>query len=137
MRYRKYKGCFGLGPFESKKRMNFERVGKVLGLKCEDYAEPALTRRLNKVMNNPTYILDMRCVEKMSLRFGLILKVFYDEFKVIHGYVPSIYPPKSTKVKAILNHLGVASDTGLSVSDYNDITCWQIVDWEIIENKGL
>lgn len=133
VKYLRYKGCFGHGPFEGiGSPIELVKMKDALALSKEVYAEPALTR-LQRVMDNPDAVLDMREVKQITLRFGLILKAFYDEFMVTHTRVPSIYPPKAAKVKAILNHLGVASYPGIHVEDYPDIVCWQIVDWELLD----
>jgi hypothetical protein len=134
VKYRKYKGCFGSGPFESKSRRILIKMKEILGLRSEQYAEPAI-KSLNRVMDYPDSILDMRDVKQISLRFGLILKAFFDEFRAIHDHSPMIYLPKLNKMKAVLNHLGITSSTGICVDDYKDITCWQIVDWEIIKKN--
>lgn len=113
--------------------MKLVKMKESLGLSHEEHAEPAL-RCFSKVMAEPDSILDMRNVKRMSLRFGLILKAFFDEFKVSHGKPPLIYPPKLDKIRAILNHLGIASFPGVRVSDYDDIICWQIIDWELLDH---
>ena len=134
LKYRKYKGCFGYkNDGHSKEAKTYCKLGKYLGLYKDDYAQ-SLVHETSIVMGNPEYVLDFRKVERISLRGGLFLKAFFDNFTAIYGFFPKIRPPVMRKSKAVLQFLGLA-DYGLDCSEYPDLVCWQIRSWDEHEMK--
>jgi|GEM_PF-3996535 len=84
---------------------------------------------LHDVLQNPDKILDFQNVTMISIRAGLILKAFKDEFIMEHGFPPQVKKPRSRKSCAVLQYLNI-QDYGTDCSDYPDIVCWRLYDWD-------
>lgn len=86
-------------------------------------------RSLFEVMENPNKVLDFQNVTIISIRAGLILKGFKDEFIMKHGYSPQVRKPKNPKSCAVLQYLSI-QDYGTVCAEYPDIVCWRLYDWD-------
>lgn len=128
VRYRKFKGCFGNPiPFrtEDKKLIHMPRI---ISLTPDENAS-MLFDCINHAFDYPNRVVDFRKVERVTIRGGIVLKAFYEEYYVREKRKLSFLPPKDRKMKAVLQFLGYA-DYGISYSEYDDIECWDIRSWD-------
>jgi hypothetical protein len=88
---------------------------------------------MNRSMQNPDLILDMRDVSAITIRGALILKAFFNEFSVVHNRKPKVYSPRSPKMRAVMNYLGISHYKDVERLHYKDIECWQIKSWDFSE----
>lgn len=136
-RYRKYKGCFG--HFTKHKRPESSKLikfKKELSLTIEDYAESFISNLNSWIENHPERVLDFRIVEIVTLRAGLVLKAYMEEYHQLHKKKPNIKNPKSPKGKAIFQYLGI-TDFGIDCNQYEDLSCWQIFSFDPIKQREM
>jgi hypothetical protein len=127
-RYLKYKGCFG--SYATRwHQFKHERLHGALSIDDEeDFG--FMTDALNQVMNNPDLVLDFGRVTNITISAALVLKAFVDEFMIRHKRKPRLHGPRDMKTRAILNYLNIAHYKDADKHQYEDIKCWQILDWE-------
>ena len=130
-KWRKYKGRFGqyqkdLRPTE-KKPINFPKKISI----TDDNICLKVFEAFQKSKRAPQRILDFREVEIITLRGGLALKAFFDEFNSLYGRKPDIRGPLNKKGKAIFKFLKL-KNYNINCKDYKDLICWQI--YEFTEN---
>lgn len=128
VRYRRFKGCFGNPvPFRREHDKNIQ-MPPVISLTPDEHAE-TLFRMIEYAFNHPDRVLDFRKLKQVTIRGGIILRAFRDEFMETFRHAPSFKPPKNRKMKAVLQFLGYA-DYGMEYSEYEDIECWDIRSWD-------
>ena len=136
-RYRKYKGCFGrftrYGRPESSKLIKFNEE---LSLTKEDNAKSFIYNLNLWIDNHPERILDFRKVEIVTLRGGLVLKAYIEEYYQRFKQKPRIKNPKSSKGKAIFQYLDI-TDFGIDCNQYEDLSCWQIFSFDSITQREM
>lgn len=129
VKFLKFKGCFGgNGLAEQKRTLHYIEIPKVVSLSPDSEAS-ALIRRLDSSLEDPERVVDFRKVERITIRGGLLLRAFRDEFFSCHGVCPRIRLPKDRKIKTVLQFLGYG-DFGMDHSQYDDIDCWDIRSWD-------
>lgn len=84
----------------------------------------------------PKRILDFRKVEQVTLRGGLALKAFFDEYLLLFGKKPDIRGPLNKKSKAVFKYLGL-KNFNIDCNEFKDITCWQIRKFTNEEQKKI
>ena len=128
VRYRRFKGCFGNPVPFRKESDKFIQVPQVISLSPDNNAEN-LFGFIGEVFEHPNRIIDFRGLELVTIRGGIVLKAFRDEYIETFKHEPVIKPPKKKKMKAVLQFLGY-SDFGIDYLDYSDIVCWDIRSWD-------
>jgi len=88
---------------------------------------------MNRSLQNPDLVLDMREVAAITIRGALILKAFFNEFLVLHKRRPKVYSPRSSKVRAVMNYIGISHYKDVERLHYKDIECWQIKSWDFTQ----
>lgn len=128
VRYLKYKGRFGSKGFVSKVELNYIEIPKCVSLSPDGNASE-LIKRLDTSLREPQRVIDFRKVDRITIRGGLVLRAYRDEFFSCHGSYPKIRAPKDKKMKTVLQFLGY-EDYGMNHLKYDDIDCWDIRSWD-------
>lgn len=132
-RYLKYKGRFGECLLGLKKvEENHIEIPKHVSLSPDSNAH-RLIETLDASMKEPERFVDFKKVEVITIRGGLVLRAYRDEFFTYNGFYPKIVPPKNKKIRAVLQFLGYG-DYGMDCSQYGDIACWDIRSWDADED---
>ena len=128
VKYRKYKGCFGNPERLRREEDRNIPMPQVVSLSPDENADN-LFNTIREAFSHPDRVIDFRKLEQVTIRGGIILRAFREEFIEIFKRAPNFRPPKKRKMKAVLQFLGYA-DYGIDYSDYVDIACWDIRSWD-------
>lgn len=128
-KYLKFKGCFGSLPESIRGQQKLISPAETLGI----YDETVFTKMseaFNAVLNGPDMILDLKKVRRVTIKGGLLLKAFVDEFSLKFEKKPRIRSPSDKKIRAVLNYLGIRNYQDVKKAHYPDLECWQIMSWD-------
>ena len=107
----------------------------------EDKMALDLINALNAAMGDKTIQLDFTAVEIISLRVGLLLKAFSDEYMERHKEKPLFRCPaideKTRKTQAILKFLGIRDYQIQKGKHYKDLDCWRILTFEKSREENI
>lgn len=134
-KYKQYRGCFGKPRNQRQERPEEIVFGEALCVFDERIFEQ-MTNDFNKALKNPDMILDMRQIKKIYICGGLLLKAFFEEYKLKHNKNPEVRGPRNEKIRAVFNHLKVGDYRDVK-HHFPDIDCWQIKSWDHLESDKL
>ena len=103
----------------------------------DDNVFAGIKESFEKILSSPETILDMRRITGVNVSCALLLKAFFDEFKMKYEKKPNIRSPKHKKVRTIFNYLGLSKYHDVERFHYRDVDCWQIRSWEQDDNANI
>lgn len=101
----------------------------------DDNVASALVSSIDRALANPLICLDLRKVETISLRAGLLLKSYCDEYRLKYHKRPLFRSPLSQKSKAVLQYLEIRKYGKLP--RFNDLVCWRIYSFKQEESENV
>lgn len=101
----------------------------------DDQIASVLVSSIDRALANPSVCLDLRKVETISLRAGLLLKSYCDEYWLRYRKRPFFRSPLSQKSKAVLQYLEIRKYGKLP--RFDDLVCWRIYSFKQEESENV
>jgi len=92
---------------------------------------------LDQAMQDPSIGLDFRHVQTVSLRAGLLLKAFSDEYMQRYQLKPIFRCPYSEKTKAVFRYLEIRNYSVKKGRHYADLDCWHITSFDRSKDEDV